>query len=210
MIDAVPWRHRAEARLAFSSVIGVAIGAAIFFLWRPAYAVLLGWTVVSLIYTITTWLSLSPMDADNTRTHATAEAPAAPVVHALLLVASLASLFGIGFLIAQPSDRPTESAFIAICPVIASWAVIHTLYALGYARVYYSDGQGFNFHSEEPPRYSDFAYVAFTVGMSYAVSDTEVTTSRMRRIMISQALLAFLFGTVFLATLVNILASLAG
>ncbi|MDR1767349.1 MAG: DUF1345 domain-containing protein [Propionibacteriaceae bacterium] len=208
MAQVVPWHHRAVWRLLVATAVGLAV-CGLTSWWNPQYALMLGWTALSGSYVAATWLSLWPMDADATRAHAQLESPAGPVLHALLVLAALASLLGIGFLIAAPTGSRSLSAVIALCPVVASWAVIHTLYALRYARSYYAAESGIDFHCEDPPRYSDFAYVAFTVGMSYAVSDTDVQAWGIRRTALSHALLAYLFGTVFLATLVNILASLA-
>jgi uncharacterized membrane protein len=192
-----------------AALVGVAVGGLVAALWNPAFAVLLGWAALSLTFAVTTWLVLWPMDDRATKAHATAESPAGPVVHALLVLAALASLFGIGLVIASPDTSRTAAALVTLCPIVTSWAVIHTLYALRYARTYYAEGSGFDFHAPTPPRYSDFAYIAFTVGMTYALSDTDSETWRLRRTALSHALLAYLFGTVFLAALVNIIASLA-
>ena len=65
-----------------------------------------------------------------------------------------------------------------LASVVASWAAIHTVFALRYARMYLTDGAGgIDFHQDEPPRYTDFAYVAVTVGMSFAISDTDLGSS---------------------------------
>ena len=93
---------------------------------------------------------------------------------------------------------------------MASWAVIHTVFALRYARIYYTgpDG-GANFHQEEPPCYSDFAYLAFTIGMTYQVSDTELNTKGFRRNVLRHSLLSYLFGTVIVALTINLVAGLS-
>ena len=95
--------------------------------------------------------------------------------------------------------------------IVASWATIHTLFATHYARLYFTDPVGgVDFHQSDPPLYTDFAYVAFTVGMSFAISDTDLSGSRMRRPALLHALLSYLFGTVIVALLINLLAGVAG
>jgi uncharacterized membrane protein len=80
---------------------------------------------------------------------------------------------------------------------------------LRYARSYYQSPEGaVEFNEKDPPAYLDFAYLAFTVGMTFQVSDTNLTTKPIRRIVLSHALLSFLFGAVMLAFAINIVASL--
>ena len=89
---------------------------------------------------------------------------------------------------------------------------MNTVYAFKYARLYYVDGPdtgGIDFKQGEAPRYSDFAYMAFTVGMSFAVSDTEPVDSRIRRVALGHALLSYAFGTGVLAVAINLVTNLA-
>jgi uncharacterized membrane protein len=94
--------------------------------------------------------------------------------------------------------------------VLLSWTVIHTVFALRYARLYYSgtDG-GVDFHEDAKPRFSDFAYLAFTVGMTFQVSDTDLNTSAFRATVLRHALLSHLFGTVVVALTINLVAGLS-
>jgi uncharacterized membrane protein len=94
--------------------------------------------------------------------------------------------------------------------VVLSWTVVHTVFALRYASLYYhgTDG-GLDFNQDTPPRFSDFAYVAFTIGMTFQVSDTELTTPEVRGTALRHALLSYLFGSVILAATINLIAGLA-
>jgi uncharacterized membrane protein len=90
-----------------------------------------------------------------------------------------------------------------------SWALVNTVFALKYARLYYAGGDGgIQFNQPEPPAYSDFAYLAFTVGMSYAVSETALASTEIRRVGLAHALLSYLFGTVVIAVAVSLLTNL--
>lgn len=99
--------------------------------------------------------------------------------------------------------------FVAVLTVILSWAVVHSVFALRYAHEYYTEPiGGIDFKNPDPPDYRDFIYVAFTVGMTFQVSDTDVQSRTVRRTVINHALLAYLFGAVILALTVNIAATL--
>jgi uncharacterized membrane protein len=82
--------------------------------------------------------------------------------------------------------------------------------ALRYARMFCANphARAIDFHQDAPPRYSDFAYVAFTIGMSFAISDTDLGSSAIRRTALGHALLAYLFGTVIIASAVNLVGGL--
>ena len=98
---------------------------------------------------------------------------------------------------------------LSLASVVLSWAVVHTVFTLRYARLYYwgPDG-GVDFNDDAKPRYSDFAYLAFTIGMTFQVSDTALSANEIRRTTLRHALLSYLFGTGILATAINLVASL--
>jgi len=206
----IRWHHDSRWRLLVAVACGIAVAGLVAVVLDPAYSLLLGWSATALAYCLITWVSVGRMNAGETAAHATREVPGAWSVHLLLVFAALASLAGIAVLILKPPNSRLGAAAVSLLVIVASWTTVQTLHALRYAREYYLDGGGVDFHNPEPPCYVDFAYMAFTVGMSFAVSDTDLTTTSMRKIALWHALLAYLFGTVFLAALVNILASLAG
>ena len=67
---------------------------------------------------------------------------------------------------------------------------------------------GIDFAGAGPPGYADFAYLAFTIGMTFQVSDTAVRTPALRRTVLRHALLSYLFGTVVIAVGVNLVTNL--
>jgi uncharacterized membrane protein len=90
-----------------------------------------------------------------------------------------------------------------------AWAAIHTVFTTRYARLYYrGTSGGIDFNEKEAPRYSDFAYLAFTIGMTYQVSDTDLKTKEIRATALRQALLSYLFGVVIIAAMINLIAGL--
>ncbi len=100
-------------------------------------------------------------------------------------------------------------AALTLCSVAASWLVVHTVFTLRYARLYYTDpAGGIDFNQDAAPQYLDFAYLALTIGRTYQVSDTDLQTSQIRAVALRQALISFLLGAVILATTINLIAGL--
>jgi len=98
---------------------------------------------------------------------------------------------------------------IGIVSVILAWLAVHTVFTLRYARLYYGgEPGGIDFHDADPPDYIDFAYVSFTLGMTFQTSDTDFTVKAVRRTALRHALISYLFGAVILAVVINIVASL--
>ena len=184
-----------------AAVTGVAVAVAGPLGWLAAAAVYLGWT----------WAVIWPMDPEQTAAHATREDPSQAASDLLVLTASIASLAAVAVLIAHAySGNRTVSGALAVCSVAASWLVAHTVFTLRYARLYSTGrGGGIDFNQDTPPSYSDFAYVAFTIGMTYQVSDTTLRAPDIRATALRHGLLSFLNGAVVLATTVNLVASLS-
>jgi uncharacterized membrane protein len=67
---------------------------------------------------------------------------------------------------------------------------------------------GIAFNEKDPPDYVDFAYVALTIGLTFQVSDTDLSSKQMRRTALRHALLSYLFGAVIVALTINVVASL--
>ncbi|GAA2760950.1 hypothetical protein GCM10009872_63110 [Actinopolymorpha rutila] len=194
--------------LAAAAIAAVAVPA--------PYLPLIGWDVGALAFLFVIWRRIGRLDGPATAADASREDPTRAVADLTLLVAALASLVAIGWMIVSANDRnPLDVVLhvgLGVLSVIVSWVVVHTIFTLRYARLYYSDGRGgVNFHDSDPeaqPRFVDFAYIAFTVGMTYQVSDTELRTSVFRAHVLRQALMSYLFGAVILALLINLVAGL--
>ncbi|MGB9305447.1 MAG: DUF1345 domain-containing protein [Mycobacterium sp.] len=204
-------RETVAVRILIATVIGVSVGLAVGNTvgWRFA---LVGWVVGAAVYVGWTRLLLGGLDADETRRYVTREDPTRWVADVVILSASIASLGGVGYVVAAGSRSGTdalEAAIVGILTVAASWFAVHTLFTVHYARLYYIDDPGgINFHDPEPPRFRDFAYVAFTVGMTYQVADTDIGSTAIRATVLRHALLSYLFGAVVLAVTINLIAGL--
>ena len=189
-------------------LVGVGVGLA---LHAGSVAPTAGWIAFALIFTVATWHVIRPMDQAQTAAHATREDPTAGASSVILTVASLASLGGVALLLtgAHKGSTILEPA-LAVASVALSWLLVHTLYTLKYAALYYagSDG-GVDFNQKTRPDYHDFAYLALTLGMTYQVSDTDLTSRDIRHTALRHALLSYLLGAVVLASTINLIAGLA-
>ena len=204
----------AGTRLAIAFAVGViAVAVGLVFTSWP-FAAIIGWAVATALYTGWIWLTISFMDAGATRAHATREDPSRPLTDALLLAATVVSLADVGFVLVRASAasgaRQAGLAGLAVASVALSWLMIHTLFTLRYALLYYRGAPGgIDFNQSEDPRYTDFAYLAFSIGMTFQVSDTNLTAHPMRATALRHALLSFLFGSVILGTTINLIVSLS-
>jgi uncharacterized membrane protein len=203
----------AATRVTIAAVAGVGAGAlaAVPGSWQTG--TLVGWDVAALAYVAWTWGSIWRRDPAATARLALREDPGRATADALLLVASMASILAVVLAIsAGRSSGPVGRdlhAGLAVASVVLSWTVVQTVFSSHYARLYYSHpAGGIDFNQEARPRYSDFAYLAFTVGMTFQVSDTALQTSALRAAALRQALLSYLLGAVILATTINLVVGL--
>lgn len=205
--------HRsARTRLLVACVIGALVAAGTAVIATPVVAVVAAWIGVAAGYSALTWHAIRSMPPDTVRTHATAEEPGRHGSHVALILTSLFSLVGVGVLLMAGSGGgalPVE-ALVGTASVAASWVLVHMIYTLRYAGLYYQDAASkpVDF-STDCPDYQDFAYLAFTLGMTYQVSDTTLETKAVRRAALRHALLSYLFGAVVIASTINLVAQLA-
>lgn len=176
-------------------------------------AVLGGWDAMALVYGGWLLFEMAGADPESTEAMARRAEDTRPIAHAMLLSASVVSLVGVAFCLTEAAQAKGGlkgvAIAIAVATVVISWALVHTIFTMRYARLYHERGRGIDFHSDEnSPSYRDFAYVAFTIGMTFQVSDTELTSSRFRATALHHAVLSYLFGTVILAMTINVVASL--
>ncbi len=206
-------RRSALQRVAAALALGAAAGlvASFFVVWQAA--VLLGWMAASSVFLAAVWITIRSMDADQTKSHATIEDPSRVLAHVLIIGASIAILGGVVFILLKAGnsvgDRRAIYIAIGVVSVFLAWVTVHTVFTLRYAHLYYSDQPGgIDFNEDDAPDYRDFAYLAFTLGMTFQVSDTNLSTKTIRRAALSHGLISFVFGFVILGLMINVVASL--
>ncbi|MET9881241.1 DUF1345 domain-containing protein [Actinacidiphila glaucinigra] len=201
----------AVPRLAGAIVAGAAAGAVVGrVLTDASLGVLAGIAATEAVFVVTGWLVLWPMDAAATHRNARRE-DFRPVVEELVVVgAALCGLLAIVVLLLRGgSDRDHAAAATALGGVFMAWAALHLMYAARYGYLYYAASTGgIDFNSPHPPTYRDFLYFSYNLGMTYQVSDTDVSSPAIRATVLRHSLLSYVFGTSILATTINLVAGM--
>jgi uncharacterized membrane protein len=174
---------------------------------------LVGIDVAVALWTYRIWTTIWRRDARQTSALAQREDPTRATADLLLLTAAGTSLVAVGAVLANtargsgPSDVRIALALVSIS---LSWLLVHTVFTLRYARIYHAgDDGGVQFGGDDPPSYRDFAYLAFTIGMTFQVSDQTLETVEFRVAALRHALMSFVFATGIVATTINLVASLS-
>ena len=177
-------------------------------------AVIAGWVAGATIMLLWTWIPILKLDAKATQSLSIREDDSRGAARGLLVGSATASLIGVmsALLAAKNTDDRTLQILLttgSVLTIVVSWLTIQTVFALRYAHRYYlTPVGGINFPGDKEPDYHDFAYISLTVGMTFQVSDTEISTPAVRRIVLQQALLAYLFGAVIISVAINLIAGL--
>jgi uncharacterized membrane protein len=205
-------RFSAGLRLGVMAAVGIVAGLGVGLTGRWMVAPDVGWAAAALTFLLVVGLTVGRIPPEETGAHATREDGSRTASHVLLTVALVASLAAVGLLLLAAGDTsgPARIGTIALAlgTVALSWLVTHTLFALRYAALYYDERGGIDFNQTESPTYGDFLYLAFTIGMAFQVSDTAVTSRRLRGVVLRHALLSYITGAVVLATSINLVSGL--
>jgi uncharacterized membrane protein len=211
---AKPTRPRvlAHHRLILCALAGAVAAAA----WPDVHTwlarALIGWNVLAWLYLGWVAIVLSQADSGHIKRLALAQADSATSVLAVVVVAAMTSLVAVVFeLIAAKAAGPHHVAAhlaLAFVTVLGSWLLLPTLFALTYAAAYYGaepdSGLGFPGTTVPfEPDHTDFLYFSFTIAVTAQTSDVSVTTRAMRRLVLFQSVLSFLFNTTILAFAIN-------
>ena len=207
-----PAMRRAIAVLLAGLIVAVILLQ--FMVWGLALAG--GWNAAALAFLLTAWPIIIQADSSRAPQLAAREDQTDGSARLLLVGASVASLLGAGYALHLAGQKSGEPQILligaAVLTVILSWTVINTVYTLRYADQHFqSTPGGIAFGTEDGqqhPSYRDFAYVAFTIGMTYQVSDTALRDPRIRRTVLAHAILSYVFGVVIVAGSVNLISGL--
>lgn len=201
-------------RLLLFALCGLTVGVVVALVWAWELMPLVSWVVAGTIALVWLWRKSWRQDAAGTERLAEEESRARSTDLAVVLSA-VASLAAIGVAMERSSGHKDTVAItsVVLCVVSAvlSWALVNAVFALKYARLYYIDEPdvgGINFQQAQPPAYSDFAYMAFTMGMAFAFPETQPTSTRIRKVAFGHALLAYLFGTGILTVAIDLVTNL--
>lgn len=204
----------ATTRLAVSVLMGILAGAVTGNIAAWYLAPLVAWDVAVTVYLGWIWATIERLDDSETQDFALREDPSRGVADFILLFASIASLAAVGLVLLGGSSSGTGQtalkAGLGVFSVILSWTLTHTIFMLRYAELYYVGSKGgVEFAGTTNPSFKDFAYLSFTMGMTFQVSDTGYKSTAFRTVALRHALLSYLFGTVIVATTINLVAGLS-
>ena len=173
-----------------------------------------GWDAAAAVYIVWLLATVFRLDCHQTARLASAEDPDRFTVDVLMIIAGLGGLIAVAIAFVEPSNahEGAKTALMTTCvgTVMLSWLLVHMSFTLRYDPLFYAiPNGGIDFHNDADPSYLDFAYVSFTVGMTFQVSDTDIIKPRIRHAILRHSLLSYLFGTVILATTINLVAGLS-
>jgi uncharacterized membrane protein len=205
----------ARMKLLVSFAAGVVATAVSVLAGAVRAAPLTAWDTMALVYICWAWFTVWRLDPAAAEADATREDPGRDLTDLVLLGAAIASLVAVGAVLFGASTASGDLRYLrggmALLSVFVSWTLVHTVYTLKYARLYYSDTPGgIDFNDTGPPDYPDFAYLAFTVGMTFQVSDTNIHSKQIRRTVLRHAWLSFPLLAVIIASCINLVSGLAG
>ncbi|WAC57118.1 DUF1345 domain-containing protein [Gordonia sp. SL306] len=201
----------ATPRILLALIVGILCAAAVGLVTTDAgSAILVAIAVTGAVFVVLGWAALWPMDGEQTRQHAGREDYRPAIDELIVVVATLSALGGIvGLLIEGGSHADWFPATVALAGVFLSWGSLHLMYATRYAFLYYAgEPGGIDFNSDAPPEFRDFFYFSYNLGMTYQVSDTDVSDSGIRAVALRHCMLSYVFGAVILATTINLVAGI--
>jgi len=205
-----------------AGIIGVLAG--MFMPLGPAHHLLThslaGFVVGGLVFSVPLLVHILRQDAASTQERVRGRDGDAAWYDVVVIVVGLASLAGVGILLVGGQSKGAAQvveALVGVMVVAVGWLCVHTVYVLRYARLYYASTSSspdahapIDFNMEEAPSFSDFAYFSFNLGMAYQVSDTAVRSTQVRRVILGHCLLAYLYGTIVIASTINLVAGIGG
>jgi uncharacterized membrane protein len=193
----------------------VAVGIVLFVLlpgeWRITTRLLVAWNVVVVLYLAAAWYVVARCELNQMRKRAAVEDEGAALILTLTVIAAAASLAAIFVELAAVRHEQSSAWIVAltIVTVILSWIFIQTIFAFHYAHEFYGEAKGshkggLEFPGDDRPEYWDFVYFSFVIGMTFQVSDVQVTSKAVRRVVVGHGAVSFFYNVAVLALMVNI------
>ncbi|MET4082338.1 putative membrane protein [Pedobacter sp. UYP30] len=180
--------------------------------------IMFGWDAFSLALIAIHWEMFFSVDAARTKLRAKIQDETRSEIFLVILIATFAALFAVILVLIDKSLKAADIS-VAIIGLFLSWCLVHTTFTLRYARLFYQDMEesgdktskgGLDFPEDEEPDFLDFAYYSFVIGMTFQVSDVEISSKKIRRLTLLHSLLSFVFNTIIVALTINVLAGLGG
>ncbi|MES1217927.1 MAG: DUF1345 domain-containing protein [Bacteroidota bacterium] len=205
-------------------MIGLAIATIVFFAFPLAHAdmlsrIMLAWDVFSFSLLSLYWIIFYTTSPHHIRKLAATEDTSRVVIFIITLISATASMLAVILLLTtkhESYDVKVLHLAIAIAGMTLSWSLVHTVFAVRYAHLYYAVHKtkpdtnvgGLDFPNEDNPDFVDFAYFSFVLGMTFQVSDVSITVKKIRRMVLWHSLISFGYNAVIIALTINVIAGL--
>ena len=187
--------------------------------WGWQVSFLAGWILALGLYLVLLGIVIFSADAIKTRERISQVDPTQLFLLIVLILVSLLGNMSVAVILTAVGQRPSGHArlflSLSVLAVILSWLLLHTAFGQHYARLYYEDRdrhgnpfpagfrRGFQFPGTPDPTYEDFLYVSFAVGLTYAMSDVDVTNEIQRRTVLLHSIISFFFYSTILGVVLN-------
>jgi uncharacterized membrane protein len=202
-------------RLLIAVILGVGSGFLLPDQWRLVTRVLVGWNVMVWSYLLMMgWLMLRADHAQVIKIASQEDEHGASIL-AMFSIATVASLVAI---VLELSTQELKLGFHLLkylltgATILGSWFFTGVLFTFHYSRMYYlssTNSRPLKFPDDEQrPDYWDFLYFAFTIAVAVQTADVSIMSRSMRKIVLAQSILSFLFNVVIFGSSINVFASL--
>jgi uncharacterized membrane protein len=176
------------------------------------------WDVFELSYIITSLIVFFTSSITHITKRARQDDGSRFFVFLIVVFSSFACMVTVLLLIISKDAAHISKAIylpVIVSGMLLSWTIVHTTFGFHYAHLYYDNDEGtekkaagLNFPEEKNPDYLDFAYFSFVIGMTFQVSDVEISSRTIRRQALVHGLLSFLLNTFVVALTINLIAGL--
>jgi len=214
-------RMDAHHRLIVSLIIGAIVLFIIYGHYSLPTVILVTWMSFALSVIIMCWIAMMNSHPREVRKIAKLQDSSRSFIFIFVITASIVSMGAVAFLLklakGQSSAVVTGHIVLSIGAVIISWWLVHTIFTLRYAHLYYDTdtddgkprkGGGLEFPGNEDPDYMDFVYFSFVLGMTFQVSDVVITSKGIRRLAWMHGLISFAFNTAIVALSINVISGM--
>jgi uncharacterized membrane protein len=202
-------------------LIAAAAGLVTFFVspghWPAVSRLLVAWNAAVVLFLVLIFRWMTSLSPEQICRRFDEEDESTTAISAIVVTAAVLSLAAIIAMLATVKQvaggaRVAHTALAAVT-LVSSWLLVPTVFTSQYAQVFYSAPdrrRPLQFPATEAPVFWDFAYFAFTISCACQTSDVSTTGAAVRRIVLAQTLVAFLFNAAILGFAINVGAGLVG
>ncbi|MEO7936536.1 MAG: DUF1345 domain-containing protein [Dokdonella sp.] len=209
------WSHlRRYPRLsACAGIFAVLVGAGVAMGLAPVLSVLLAFDIAAVIFLGSTLYVITHSNTQSMRQRAREEDQGYWGFLLSSAAVTAIALIALGIELHASKNGGLLEVILAASSLLLTWLFLNTIFALHYAHEFYGDSggksSGLEFPGTKEPDYWDFIYFAFILGMTFQVSDVEISERGIRRVALAHSVIAFFFNVVIIALSVNVVASSA-